>query len=167
MKFWKGMGKRWTRLWQYFPPGYDFQWERAVAALLLALPLFLSLQYFGKLREAVELLYYVDNARGRVLRPEAVAISFLELAGGYAGLFLPYFLFLAAMVFHHYSYYCRDTRSIYLCRRLPRGSFLVDSCARAPLLGMAVGVAAGAALGLLYYGIYLLAMPGECGPRFL
>ena len=41
-----------------------------MAALLLALPLFLSLQYFGKLREAVELLYYVDNARGRVLRPE-------------------------------------------------------------------------------------------------
>ncbi len=167
MELLKDMGRRWARLWQCFPPGYDFGWERTVAALLLALPTVLSLQYFGKLKEAVEMLYYVDGNRGRVLRPEAEAVPFLELAGGYAGLFLPYFLFLAAMVFHHYSYYHRDSKSIYLCRRLPRRGFLVDSCARVPLLGMAVGVAAGAGLGMLYYGIYLLAMPGECGPGFL
>lgn len=167
MDFLKETGKRWNRLWQCFPPGYDFQREKTAAALLLALPGALSLQYFGKLREAVEMLYYVDADRGRMLRPEAEAVSFLELAGGYAGLFLPYYLFLAAMVFYHYSYYRRDTKSIYLCRRLPQGNFLADSCARAPLSGMAVGAAAEMVLGLLYYWIYLLAMPGECSPRFL
>ena len=82
------------------------------------------------------------------------------------GLFVPYFLFLAIMAAFHYAYYHRETKSIYLMRRLPRRSVLVASCVRAPLLGMAVGAAAEAVLGVIYYGIYLLVMPGVCAPGF-
>lgn len=167
MKRCKDTGKPWTQLWQCFPPGYDFRWERSVSALLLALPAFLSLQYFGKLREAEEILYYVDGAGDLVLRQDGIARPFLELTGGYGVLFLPYFLFLAVMTAYHYSYYLRDTKSIYLMRRLPCRSVLVKSCVQAPLCGMAVGLAAGTTLCMLYYGIYLLVMPGECMPRFL
>lgn len=138
-----------------------------MAALFLALSAVLSLQYFGKLGEAVDALYYVDRVRGRTLRPEAVATPFLALAGGYAVAFLPYFLFLAVMVLRHYSYYYQDTKSIYLMRRLPGKRVLASSCFRAPLFGMAVGILAEAALGLIYYGIYLLAMPADCMPGLL
>ena len=70
MKTLRKIGRLWTQLWQWFPPGYEFVWERNTAAVLLALPVVLSLRYFGKLREAVEWLYYVDGDRGRVLRPD-------------------------------------------------------------------------------------------------
>ncbi len=166
MKTLRKIGRLWTQLWQWFPPGYEFVWERNTAAVLLALPVVLSLRYFGKLREAVEWLYYVDGDRGRVLRPDGAAKPFLELAGEYGGLFVPYFLFLAIMAAFHYAYYHRETKSIYLMRRLPRRSVLVASCVRAPLLGMAGGAAAEAVLGLIYYGIYLLVMPGVCAPGF-
>lgn len=156
----------WTELEHCFPPGYEFTWERNTAAVLLALSMALSLQYFGKLRRAVAWLYYVDRVHGRVLRPDAQAIPFLELAGGYAGLFVPYFLFLAIMAAFHYAYYHRDTKSIYLMLRLPRRGVLAGSCLRAPLRGMAVGIAAVGMLGLIYYGSYLLVTPGECGPAF-
>ncbi len=170
MKLWKKLWKRVQRLWteldQCFPPGYEFTWERNTAAVLLALSMVLSLQYFGKLRQAVAWLYYVDRVRGRVLRPDAQAIPFLELAGQYGGLFVPYFLFLAIMAALHYAYYHRDAKSIYLMRRLPRRGVLVGSCIRAPLLGTAVGILAQMMLGLIYYGSYLLVTPGECGPAF-
>ena len=149
MKTLRKIGRLWTQLWQWFPPGYEFVWERNTAAVLLALPVVLSLRYFGKLREAVEWLYYVDGDRGRVLRPDGAAKPFLELAGEYGGLFVPYFLFLAIMAAFHYAYYHRETKSIYLMRRLPRRSVLVASCVRAPLLGMAVGAAAEAVLGFI------------------
>ena len=170
MKLWKKLWKRvhrlWTELDQCFPPGYEFTWERNTAAVLLALSMVLSLQYFVKLRQAVAWLYYVDRVHGRVPRPDAQARTFLELAGQYGGLFVPYFLFLAIMAALHYAYYHRDTKSIYLMRRLPRRDVLVGSCIRVPLLGTAVGILAQMMLGLIYYGSYLLVMPGECGPAF-
>lgn len=167
MKIRKKVGRLWTELQPCFPPGYDFVWERNTAAVLLALPVVLSLPYFRKLRQAVEYLYYMDRNGSRVLRPDAAASSFLALAGEYGGLFAPYFLFLAIMIFFHYSYYHRETKSIYLMRRLPCRRVLVESCVRAPLLGMAVGILVEAMLGLLYYGSYLLVIPKECMPRFL
>lgn len=166
--FWKSLWRKIHRLWtgleQCFPPGYEFVWERNTAAVLLALPMVLSLQYLGRLRQAVEWLYHVDRVRGRVLRPDAAAIPFIRLAGGYGRFFIPYYMFLAMMAAVHYAYYYRETKSIYLMLRLPCRSVLVRSCLRAPLLGMAVGILAQLGLGLIYYGIYLLVMPRESGP---
>ena len=64
MKTLRKIGRLWTQLWQWFPPGYEFVWERNTAAVLLALPVVLSLRYFGKLREAVEWLYYPGAGGG-------------------------------------------------------------------------------------------------------
>lgn len=167
MKLWKRLWKSWEKRWKHFPPGYEYEMERNTAGLLLGIGAVLSLQYFARLKDAYEMLYYVDRIHGKTVRPGAVAVPFRTLAFPYSGLFLPYFLFLAIMMVYHYLYYHRDAKSIYLMRRLPGRCVLVKSCVQAPLLGMAAGALSMAVLFLLYYGLYLLVMPGECMPRFL
>lgn len=167
VKLWKRLWEAWERRWKHFPPGYEYEMERNTAGLLLGIAAALSLQYFARLKDAYEMLYYVDSSCERKVRPEAVAASFGQLAFPYGSLFLPYFLFLAIMIAYHYFYYYRDTKSIYLMCRLPSRSVLVKSCAQAPLLGMAAGALSMAVLCFFYYGLYLLVMPGECMPRFL
>ena len=156
----------WTESGKYFPPGYEYEKERNAACLLLGLAAVFSLFYFVTLYGEWRSLYYVDKTLGRMVRPHAVADSFLQLAWGYGAFFLSFFLFLAAAAAARYSYYYRDTRSIYLMKRLPLDVTL-RSCIQTPLLGMAVGAAVLAVLCLLYYGAYLLVIPAECLPRFL
>lgn len=149
----------------YFPPGYPYREERNAAGILLGMGMIFSLRFLGRLHSAVEDLYYTNRIYGRTLRPGGVADSFLTLAGSSAGFFLPFYLFLAAMMIYHYFYYHRETKSIYLVRRLPEKGFLRKSCVQMPLLGMGAGAVAMAAMYLGYYGIYRLSIPAECMPR--
>ena len=154
-----GIVRIWEESGKFFPPGYPYEGERKMTFFLLGLGRALSLRFFGSLHNALESLYYLDKNRGRTVRPGAMAESFLELAWGYAG------MFLGAMMLYHYFYYYRNSRSIYLMRRLPESGELWKSCVRAPLLGMTAGAVVMAVLFLLYYGSYRLLMPVECMPR--
>ena len=151
---------------RYFPPGYAFEKERNACALLLALAAGYSTRFFWRLHDACALLYVVEGDGSRVLRPGSQAAPFLEVAAGCWAMFLPLYLFLAAMVAEHYLYYRRQTKSIWLMRRLPERGVLLRTCVQGPLFTMGAGAAAGAVLLALYYGIYLLAMSGECAPGF-
>lgn len=155
-----------TDLWnpeKLFPPGYEYEWERNSVVLLFGIGVGLSLQFFGRLYQAAEVLYeYTD--RRRVLREDAIAASFGHLVTGHWGLYVPLVLFLTAMMIYHYSYYYRVTRSIYLMRRLPRRGVVFKSCVMGPLTGLGMAAVVLALLYLLYYGIYVLVIPGECLP---
>lgn len=93
-----------------------------------------------------------------------MAASFRQLVSNHWALYVPFVLFLTAMVVYHYTYYYRETRSIYLMRRLPGRGAVLKSCAAGPLLGLGIAGVGLALLYLLYYGIYLLVIPGECLP---
>lgn len=148
---------------KFFPPGYKYEWERNSAVLLFGIGVALSLQFFGRLHQAAEVLYeYTD--RGRMIREDAAAASFWQLVTGHWGLFVPLVLFLTVMTIYHYIYYYRGTRSIYLMRRLPRRGVVFKSCVTGPLIGLGMAIVILAPLYLLYYGIYLLVIPGECLP---
>lgn len=147
----------------YFPPGYAYESERNIAIILLGTGAGLSLSFFGDLYRAVGVLYEYQNHR-RVLRENAVAASFGHLVTGHWGLYVAFVLFLTATMIYHYFYYCQETKSIYLMRRLPQRGVLFKSCVKGPLLGLGIGAAALAVLYLLYYGIYLLVIPAQCLP---
>lgn len=158
-------GRR-TAFWnpeRYFPPGYEYEKERNSAVLLFGIGAGLSLQFFGRLYQAAEALYEYTG-RERVLREDAEAASFGQLVTGHWGLYVPLVLFLAAMVLYHYIYYYRETRSIYLMRRLPGRGAILKSCVTGPFLGLGAAAVMAALLYLLYYGMYLLVIPGECLP---
>lgn len=154
----KGAGvteKKWESC---FPPGYEHgKREGRGAAFLLAVGAVLSLRFFGRLYGMVRDLY-VYAGRERMLREDAEAVPFWQLTRGHWMPYMPYCLFLIAVMLYHYSYYYRETKSIYLMRRLPAKGAVTWSCVRGPLLGMAAGAAAFGLLQLLYYGIYLLAV---------
>lgn len=147
----------------YFPPGYEYEQERNSALLLLGIGAGLSLSFLGNLYRAVVALYEYEKHQ-YVLRENAVAASFGHLVTGHWGLYVPFVLFLTAMMIYHYFYYRRETKSIYLMRRLPQRGVLFKSCVKGPLLGLGIGAMALAGLYLLYYGIYLLVIPAECLP---
>lgn len=155
-----------TALWnpeRLFPPGYEYEWERNSAVSLLGTGAGLSLLFFRRLSQAAEALYeYTD--RRRVLRKDAVAVPFEQLVTNHWALYVPLVLFLTAMMIYHYVYYYRETRSIYLMRRLPRRGVVLKSCVSGPLLGLGMTAVILAMLYLLYYGSYLLVIPGECLP---
>ncbi len=160
-----GRGKLWKPE-SCFPPGYEhWEQERNGAVFLLGAGIVLSLRFFGRLYRMVKSLYlYVGQER--VLREDAreMLISFRGLTQGHWGLCVPFFLFLIIMAFWHYFYYFHRTKSIYLMRRLPARGVLAASCIRGPLLGMAAGAAVLGLLQLLYYEVYLLALPKGCLP---
>lgn len=157
---------RWKNLGKYFPPGYEFEKERNSSVLVLALAAGYSVRFFRCLKDARATLYYVDGNGERALRPGCLAEPFVQVAWSCFAMFLPLYLFLAVMMAEHYLYYHRETKSIYLMRRLPKKGVLLKSCVQWPILAMGIATVAGILLLLVYYGIYLLAMPGECLPRF-
>lgn len=159
------------RIWKeperYFPPGYEYRKERYAAGLLYVLGLALNLQFLGRLYEASASLYYMDSTKGRMLREGVVAASWLQVLGACPGFWIPFYLFLAATIILHYAYYRRETKSIYLMRRLPKGDVLWKSCFQAPLMGLGLGTAGILLLYLIYCAVYFLAMPAESLPRLM
>ena len=160
-------GKDFLKIEAYFPPGYEYGAEKNIAACLMVMGAGLSCQYFWKLYYMVQALYYIDRKLGRTLRPEAVAAPFLPMVSEYAWLFAPAYLFLLLTAIYHYLYFFQNTKSIYLMRRLPGRGKLFRACVQAPLLGMAACAVMMVLLCLLYYVIYLLAVPKECLPGFM
>ena len=156
----------WKRLREpegFYPPGYEYKNERNSAVLLLAIGVVLSFQFFRNLYRAVGTLNaYRDYGMSRALGEGTLELpSFGRLVIGHWGLYVPFFLFLMAMILYHYFYYYHETRSIYLMRRLPERGVLIRSCVQGPLLGMGLGAGFLGVLYLLYYIIYLLAIPWE------
>lgn len=157
------------KLEKLFPPGYEYKGELWLAGLLwggaagvsvlrFALGLYVAV---GKLYQNLSHMDY-----RKVLREGARVEAYAELVEWYWALWIPAILFLAAMPLYHYFYYYRDTRSIYVMRRLPRRGITFKSCVRGPALGVVIVLVTAVLLYLLYYGIYCLGVPAECMPRF-
>lgn len=151
---------------KYYPPGYEYRREMNWLAAFMGLGLGGSLYFFAMLDRQVRSLYrYADGFR--LLRKDRLAASFTELTEWYWALWLPTFLFLLAMPLYHYFYYYRDTKSIYVMRRLSGRGVTFKSCVQGPVICAGAALTAAMVLYLLYFGIYMLSIPPQCMPRFV
>lgn len=147
---------------RWYPAGYEYERELGLTAALAGLGLAGSLHFFEELyRETQRLYYYVE--RERFLREDVIAASFTGLTDWYWPLWIPALLFLLAMPLYHCFYYYKDTKSIYVMRRMPRRGILFKSCVQGPLVAAGAVLGAAALLYLLYFGIYLLSIPDTMG----
>lgn len=159
IKIWMG------KIEKYYPPGYEYQWELAVTAGLTLIAVCISMYFFIRLGKAfIGLSYYDPVSAARLLRPDAAIEPFHIITGGIWQIFWLPALSQGAIAVSHYCYYYRDTRSIYLMRRLPERGLLIRSCLVAPLLCLGMLVLVMAVLWLLYLGCYFLAVPAQCLP---
>lgn len=146
-------------LGRWYPTGYEYERELGWAAGLAGIGFCGSLHFFeGLYRETQRLYYHVEGER--LLREGVIAASFTGLTDWYWFLWFPALAFLAVMPLYHCFYYHRDTKSIYVMRRLPRRGILFKSCVQGPLWSAGAVLGAAALLYLLYFGIYLLSVPG-------
>ncbi len=160
------------RLEGIFPPGYEYRTELGLAGALWGTAAGVSAVGFAaKLYYAIDKLYQsvpmADGAYRRMLREGARVEAFAELMQWHWALWVPALVFLTALPWLHYSYYCRETRSIYVMRRLPQRGTVLRSCVLGPVLGIGIAIVTAAVLYALYYGIYCLGVPPECMPRYL
>lgn len=117
-----------------------------------------SLSFFGRLLEEVQGLYY--RVEGQlVLRAGRKAAAFTELTDWYWKLWLPVLLLIPALGLCHYLYYYRETRSIYVMRRIPARGGILRSCVQGSLLFEAMAVLLALAVYGFYFGIYWLSIP--------
>ena len=150
---------------KYYPPGYEYRKELNWLAGLWGLGMGGSLYFFGALFREVQSLYqYVDGER--ILRRDRMAVSFTELTEWYWTLWLPAFVFLLVLPLFHSFYYYKETKSIYIMRRLPESGVTFKSCVQAPVLFAVLGLGTALFVYVLYFGIYMLSVPASMG-RFI
>lgn len=152
-----------------FPPGYEYRPELKTAGFLWGGTVCVSgLYFFPNLYRAIEHLskyeFYVGY-KGEL--PGRVRIEvFEELVEWYWALWLPVFLFWAAMLLCHYLYYYRDTRSIYVMRRLPQRRVIFRSCVPGPALGACMALVTAVLLYSAYHSLYCLCMAAAWIARY-
>lgn len=143
---------------KFYPPGYDVTGEWWGIGLLWGIGFFFSiLQYFTRLARA-ERRTYESRGGEVVLAGGSVAEPFWSLAEGIWWFFLPLVIFTVSMILNHYLYYFRETKSIYLMRRLPHRELAWKNCIQAPVFCLGVEAVLLGLTYLLFYGAYCLAV---------
>lgn len=155
------------------PPGFDYRSEINSNGVLFGLGVGMSFQFLFRLQDAHDELFmwYRDLELGQTepvyqIKPGAVATPFVELMEGYWWWFLPWLIALLIWVVAHYASYHRETKSIYVMRRVKKSGVILKSCVLAPLAQMGLGLLIALVVYFIDYGWYLLAMPEVCMPRF-
>ena len=92
----------------------------------------------------------------------AIMPRFTELLKDTMDGFLMFFGVMLVMIIMHYMTYYKDSKSIYLMKRLPDKWEMYRRCVVVPLVAIFIQIITGAACLLLYYGIYLFFTPAQC-----
>ena len=145
------------------PPGMSLSSEAGLFATGIGAAFVYNLTYLSRYLEAYNALFETDtHTRVRVLRDGAVMPPFYTLFdNAWAG-----FLLLAVLVFvfvpFHYSFYHRETKSIYVMKRLPNRYLLPTQCLSFSFLCAIISLLCAAAVLLVSFLIYWLATPDAC-----
>lgn len=156
------------------PIGFDYKSETNSNGVLFGLGIGMSFQFLVRLQDAHDSLFmwYKNPELGQTkpvyqIRIGAVAPTFAELMEGYWWWFLPWLVALMAWMVVHYTYYYRETKSIYVMRRIRKSGVVLKSCVLAPLAQLLLGFLTALTVYFIDYGWYLLVIPKVCNPRFM
>lgn len=144
------------------PPGVDGNAEiKAIAFGLLAAVVY-SLSFIYKYIDARNELFVYRYGTVKTIMEGAVMPRFTELLKDTMDGFLMFFGVMLVMIIMHYMTYYKDSKSIYLMKRLPDKWEMYRRCVVVPLVAIFIQIITGAACLLLYYGIYLFFTPAQC-----
>lgn len=147
------------------PPGFAYKDAFYLSLLLLWLSTLPSLLFFPRYFEAHSFLFGHSGRSKtgqwiKVLDPNAVMPSFGSLIDGTVRWFVVAAIIMAVcLLVSHYMYYRKESKSIYVMKRLKDRSILRKTYVMVPLTYAAMYLVTAAAIYLLYYVFYLLVTP--------
>ena len=154
------MRKFWNRC---TPPGVDADKELRQIVLWLSLAAGFSLGTLANyLNARAELFETV--AGQRYLIEGAVIEDFNRLTGAYFQGFTLLIPAILGLIIFHYTYYRRESMSIYLMKRLPNPTERHRRALTLPLLAIAAVAVLAVLMRMIYFTVYLLATPKTCLP---
>ena len=148
------------------PPGYNVKWEKRFLTACVILSLTISFGFFGKLIYEINKLYYFDGGK-RYLRDNAVCANFSDIAGVFFLGFTVTAITSLSFILLRRLYLNQNSKSIYTVKRLPQ---------RLPVFKLTFPVPVSYFLSilfikyvfiLLYFFIYLIAVPKAAFPKSL
>lgn len=153
--------RRWLK--ERVPPGVDAGREARGILLGLLGAALCNLRFLAAYGQARDLLYQWTGTE-RILRPGAVLPPIRSLLGwSLYGCFLAA-MAMAALAAWHWAYHYRESKSIYLMRRLPDRWEFWRRCFTLPLLGAGACGLEAVALMLVNFAVYRLCTPAGCVP---
>ena len=145
-------------------PGYDPKGdEKTTFHVMLVMSILVSLIFIGRFSNAKDRLYYTDYETGkRFLWENAVMPDFeYILSWTLSGFFITAVICLI-YIGVRYAYLHKESKSIYLMRRLPRRGEILRRCAAVPAWHALQCIIWAFGLLLVFFAIYMIATPSSC-----
>jgi len=150
---------------RYLPLGLDGINEKRAWIIGMVASLLWSMLFLLRYSNAYSYLYYWNNARTeRILVEGAMMRPFPDLMVGLMTGFWMLAMYMLGVGVYFYMYHYRDSKSIYLMRRLPDRWELHRRCLTVPVLAAVASLLSSLVLTGIYYGIYILCTPVQCLP---
>lgn len=148
---------------KYFPAGYEYETEIKLLAVWLIGSVICSSSFFYRYYLAYQKLFVYSAVMQKwVLKNGVFMEKFSILSDGiFRGFFLG-FLFLGILVFWHYRYYYRESKSIYLMKRLPDRWACWKSCILVPVIMGIFFFIIMVLLDIFYFQFYMWVTPNPC-----
>ncbi len=149
------------KLSRFAPPGMDLKkWKK----------LFFALEIISAIYSLGFLLRYIDakgemflkTKNGLVLIPGSVMPDFVSLINSSLMGFVILGVCMLLLIAECYLYFYRDSKSIYLMKRLPDKWELHKRCIVLPVVCCLLSLLSALIVLSLYYGVYMTATPKEC-----
>ena len=148
------------RLKKLAPPGISVKNELGFYAFGLVIAFLISFAYFIRLCDAASDYYVWSTVSGKIVNPDFVMPMFAELIEGvFTGFVFVSMCSLLLPLYHYFSYSSGGSHALYLIRRLPERGYLAMTCLTLPVLMALASLLIALLLLILYYGIYVLAVP--------
>lgn len=145
---------------RYAPPGFNVKAEIHFFITGLAAAAIFSSVFFLQYKLSLDALY-IDQVK-KTLIPGIVMDDFSEILGIYLYGFFILALCMAGMIIFHYSYHHKDSKSIYLMKRLPDRSELHKRCLILPISASLLSLLTAFIIMLIYFGVYMIFTPEQC-----
>ncbi|MBE6020546.1 MAG: hypothetical protein IJC41_07225 [Firmicutes bacterium] len=147
---------RWT------PPGFNVNAEAHFFIVGLAASFLLSLTFIPGYSSARKCLYITYQSTEKILMEGARMADFSEILGFTLYGFYILAICMLGMIIFHYIYHYKDSKSIYLMKRLPKSSELHKRCLALPITAFLICIISAFVMLLVYFGIYMTFTPEQC-----
>lgn len=143
------------------PPGISPSNQLHLFFTANVISLIISLSFFVSYYRRYEDLFRWHYGEKELISGAVMPDFPLVLGSSTVGFFLTA-LFMLAFVIYHYGSYKNGSMSVYLMKRLPKGSEMHLRAWALPLITSLLSLLMGFLVSVIYLGFYLLVTPQEC-----